>query len=123
MIIWSIMFAIVFVVDDNVRCNQNVDDIHVDDVVNSRPNFLIMVADDMGYGDVSLLGNHSLPTPNIDRIGQEGLILNQHLTAASVCTPSRSAFLTGRYPIRNGKLLLLLMMIFFKKFTFKNSIA
>nr|XP_027198407.1 steryl-sulfatase-like [Dermatophagoides pteronyssinus] len=95
MIIWSIMFAIVFVVDDNVRCNQNV-------VVNSRPNFLIMVADDMGYGDVSLLGNHSLPTPNIDRIGREGMILNQHLTAASVCTPSRSAFLTGRYPIRNG---------------------
>lgn len=116
MIIWSIMFAIVFVVDDNVRCNQNV-------VVNSRPNFLIMIADDMGYGDVSLLGNHSLPTPNIDRIGQEGMILNQHLTAASVCTPSRSAFLTGRYPIRNGKSLLLLLMIFFKKFTFKNSIA
>ncbi|OTF77461.1 hypothetical protein BLA29_013560, partial [Euroglyphus maynei] len=66
------------------------------------PNFLLMMADDMGYGDVSLLGNRSLPTPNIDRIGHDGLILSQHLTAASVCTPSRSAFLTGRYPIRNG---------------------
>lgn len=69
----------------------------------TMPNFLLMMADDMGYGDVSLLGNRSLPTPNIDRIGHDGLILSQHLTAASVCTPSRSAFLTGRYPIRNGK--------------------
>lgn len=67
------------------------------------PNFVLLVADDLGYGDVSILGNHSLPTPNIDRIGRDGVVLSHHLAAASVCTPSRSAFLTGRYPIRSGR--------------------
>lgn len=68
----------------------------------TRPNFLILIADDLGIGDISIFGNDSLSTPNIDRIGQEGVVLSHHITAASVCTPSRSAFLTGRYPIRSG---------------------
>lgn len=41
-------------------------------------------------------------TPNIDRLASEGVRLTQHLAAASVCTPSRTAFLTGRYPVRSG---------------------
>ena len=68
----------------------------------SKPNFVILIADDLGIGDVSAFGNTSLNTPNIDRIGKEGALLTHHLTAASVCTPSRSAFLTGRYPVRTG---------------------
>lgn len=56
----------------------------------------------MGFGDVSHLGNTTINTTNIDRIAKNGITLQQHLTSASVCTPSRSAFLTGRYPIRNG---------------------
>lgn len=69
----------------------------------SRPNYVIMIADDLGIGDVGAFGNDSLPTPNIDSIAKEGAILTHHLAAASVCTPSRSALLTGRYPIRLGK--------------------
>lgn len=66
------------------------------------PNIVLLIADDLGYGDVSALGNTTLLTPNIDRIGEEGVTLTHHLTAASVCTPSRAAFLTGRYPLRYG---------------------
>ncbi|CAG2123135.1 unnamed protein product, partial [Medioppia subpectinata] len=67
-----------------------------------KPNIVILIADDLGIGDVSSFGNTSLITPNIDRIGREGALLTHHVTAASVCTPSRSAFLTGRYPVRTG---------------------
>ena len=78
---------------------------------NVKPNFVIIIADDLGFGDVSRLGNHSLATPNIDRIGQDGVTLRQHLSAASVCTPSRSAFLTGRYPIRSGMISIISLII------------
>lgn len=61
-----------------------------------RPNFLILVADDLGYGDVGLFGNKTIPTPNIDNLGRNGVKLSHSLAAASLCTPSRSALLTGR---------------------------
>ncbi|GFT55869.1 steryl-sulfatase [Nephila pilipes] len=68
----------------------------------SLPNFVIFLADDLGYGDVGCFGNHSIKTPNIDKLAANGVKLNHHLTAAAVCTPSRAAFLTGRYPVRSG---------------------
>lgn len=67
-----------------------------------RPNFIVMIADDLGYGDVGLFGNKTIPTPNIDWIGTQGAKLTHSLAAASLCTPSRAAILTGRYPIRYG---------------------
>lgn len=67
------------------------------------PNILLLIADDLGYGDLGAMGNRTLPTPNIDRLAAEGVSLTHHLTAASVCTPSRAAFLTGRLPVRYGK--------------------
>ncbi|XP_036126092.1 arylsulfatase H [Molossus molossus] len=69
---------------------------------NSRPNIVLLMADDLGVGDLSCYGNHTVRTPNIDRLAREGVRLTQHLAAASVCTPSRAAFLTGRYPVRSG---------------------
>ncbi|XP_066477416.1 arylsulfatase H-like [Tiliqua scincoides] len=68
----------------------------------SRPNILLIVADDIGYGDLGCFGNDSIRTPNIDQLAKEGVRLTQHIAAASLCTPSRAAFLTGRYPIRSG---------------------
>ncbi|XP_045187267.2 steryl-sulfatase-like isoform X2 [Mercenaria mercenaria] len=70
--------------------------------VSSKPNVIIFIADDLGYGDLGCYGNTSVRTPNIDSIAREGVKMTQHLTAASTCTPSRSAFLTGRYPVRTG---------------------
>ena len=64
---------------------------------------MIFVADDLGIGDVGCFGNTTLRTPNIDRIAFEGAKLSHHLAAASLCTPSRAALLTGRYPVRSGE--------------------
>lgn len=71
------------------------------------PNIVIFLADDLGIGDVGCFGNTSIRTPHIDDIGHQGARLTHHLAAASVCTPSRAALLTGRYPIRMGKWCLL----------------
>ncbi|XP_042260914.1 steryl-sulfatase [Thunnus maccoyii] len=68
----------------------------------NKPNFVLMMVDDLGIGDLGCYGNKTLRTPNIDQLAQEGVKLTHHIAAASLCTPSRAAFLTGRYPIRSG---------------------
>ncbi|XP_062940174.1 steryl-sulfatase [Cynocephalus volans] len=68
----------------------------------SRPNIVVLMADDLGIGDVGCYGNKTLRTPNIDRLARGGAKLTQHLAASPLCTPSRAAFLTGRYPVRSG---------------------
>ncbi|XP_044143206.1 steryl-sulfatase isoform X2 [Bufo gargarizans] len=68
----------------------------------SRPNFVLIMVDDLGIGDVGCYGNTTLRTPNIDRLATEGAKLTQHIAAAPLCTPSRAAFMTGRYPVRSG---------------------
>ncbi|XP_053313345.1 arylsulfatase D-like [Spea bombifrons] len=69
---------------------------------NSRPNFVLLMADDLGIGDIGCFGNGTIRTPNIDKLAQEGAKLTHHIAAAPICTPSRAAFLTGRYPLRSG---------------------
>ncbi|NWU37195.1 STS sulfatase, partial [Hylia prasina] len=68
----------------------------------SKPNMILLMADDLGIGDLGCYGNKTLRTPNIDRLSKEGVTLTQHIAASPLCTPSRAAFLTGRYPIRSG---------------------
>uniref|UniRef100_A0A8C5M241 Arylsulfatase D n=1 Tax=Leptobrachium leishanense TaxID=445787 RepID=A0A8C5M241_9ANUR len=68
----------------------------------SKPNFLLFLADDLGIGDIGCFGNSTISTPNIDRLASEGVKLTHHISASAVCTPSRAAFMTGRYPIRSG---------------------
>ena len=68
----------------------------------SPPNIILYVADDLGWGDLSIQGNDLIKTPNFDRIGEEGAQLSSFYAASNVCTPSRAGLLTGRYPIRSG---------------------
>uniref|UniRef100_A0A8C3TNW4 Steroid sulfatase n=1 Tax=Catharus ustulatus TaxID=91951 RepID=A0A8C3TNW4_CATUS len=68
----------------------------------SKPNIILLMADDLGIGDLGCYGNKTLRTPNIDRLAEEGVTLTQHIAASPLCTPSRAAFLTGRYPVRSG---------------------
>lgn len=66
------------------------------------PNVIILFMDDMGYGDLSSFGHPTIQTPNIDRLAHEGQKWTNFYVASSVCSPSRGALLTGRYPIRIG---------------------
>jgi len=67
-----------------------------------RPNFVIMVADDLGYGDLGSYGHPTIRTPHIDRLADEGLRFTDGYAAAPVCTPARVGLLTGRISSRVG---------------------
>lgn len=67
-----------------------------------RPNVLLIMADDLGYADVSFAGGKDIPTPNIDRIAKEGAFFSQFYVTQAFCAPSRAGVLTGRYPQRFG---------------------
>jgi arylsulfatase A len=66
-----------------------------------RPNFVIFLADDLGYGDLGCYGNRAFSTPNLDGMAAEGARLTEFY-AMPTCTPARASLLTGRYPIRSG---------------------
>lgn len=66
------------------------------------PNVILILFDDMGYGDISAFGSSAISTPNIDAVASEGAMLTQYYAPAPVCTPSRVATLTGRYAPRAG---------------------
>ena len=67
-----------------------------------KPNFIIIFADDLGYGDLGVFGHPTIRTPNLDRMAYEGQKWTQFYVAASVSTPSRAGLLTGRLPVRSG---------------------
>lgn len=67
-----------------------------------RPNIVVFLADDMGWGDAGCYGSESIKTPNIDKLATQGVRFTQCYAAAGVCSPSRSSILTGRTPYRNG---------------------
>jgi arylsulfatase A len=68
----------------------------------SSPNVVVFLADDLGWGDLGCYGNRAIKTPNLDRFAREGVRFTQCYAACGVCSPSRSAILTGRTPYRNG---------------------
>jgi arylsulfatase A len=73
----------------------------------SLPNIVYILADDLGYGDLSCYGQHKFSTPNIDRLASEGMLFSQHYTGCTVSAPSRSCLMTGLHtghtPIRGNK--------------------
>lgn len=71
-------------------------------VETSPPNFVIIFADDLGYGDLDIFGHSTIRTPRLDRMAEEGQKWTQFYVGAPLCTPSRAALLTGRLPIRSG---------------------
>ena len=65
-------------------------------------NFVVFLADDLGWGDLEVYGHPRIKTPHLNQFAKEGVKLTQCYSANGVCSPSRSAILTGRVPYRNG---------------------
>lgn len=93
-ILLIVFFAIVTISNKNV--------FGVDKISSKTPNFIVIFADDMGYGDVGVFGHPTIRTPNLDKLAYEGQKWTNFYVAAPVCTPSRAGLMTGRLPIRSG---------------------
>jgi len=65
-----------------------------------NPNIVVILADDLGYGDLSCYGSTGIKTPSIDRLAENGVKLTNFYSSSPVCSPSRAGLLTGRYPVR-----------------------
>ena len=90
--VWSLLCSLmaVFLLVASVNC------------AGSPPHILFVVADDLGWSDVGFHGS-KIQTPNIDKLASEGVELDNYYVLP-ICTPTRSALMTGRYPIHTGEL-------------------
>ncbi|XP_046920140.2 N-acetylgalactosamine-6-sulfatase [Dermatophagoides farinae] len=89
-IFFSILFTIILTNSHGKKCDY------------SKPNIVIMLMDDMGWGDLGVNGDPSRETPYLDRLAAEGMQFTDFYAGSPLCSPSRAALLTGRLPIRNG---------------------
>lgn len=69
-----------------------------------HPNIILVMADDLGWGDVGFNGNKEIKTPNLDKMSRDGIQFTRYYTAAPLCSPTRGSILTGRHPFRFGVL-------------------
>ena len=97
----SMRLLIILMVMGSFSCQSPVEETR-----ETPPNVIFILADDLGYGDLGFLGQQYIETPNIDRLAAEGMIFTNHYSGATVCAPSRSAFMTGLHtghtPIRGN---------------------
>lgn len=70
----------------------------------TKPNIILIIADDMGYGDFGIFNDQISCTPTLDALVEDGICLTQHYSASPVCAPARAALMTGRYPHRTGSI-------------------
>jgi len=89
---WAILFAILAAIALSLAA------IAVQAAEKRPPNIVFMLADDLGWGDLGCYGHREIKTPNLDRLAAEGSLYTQFYVAAAICSPSRVAFLTGRFP-------------------------
>ena len=67
-----------------------------------QPNIILMNMDDLGWGDLGVMGHPAKETPNLDKMASEGILFTEFYTSAAICSPSCATLLTGRLPLRNG---------------------
>lgn len=98
---WVLIYALLF-----LGCKQH-NSPEAKTQETSKPNIIYILADDLGYGDLSVYGQKKFQTPNIDKLAEQGLLFTQHYSGSTVCAPSRSALMTGMHtghtPIRGNK--------------------
>jgi len=107
----SAMDPIVYNLPDGVYEASEKDVIKVNDVIKPTlktekskqpPNIIVILADDLGWGDIGVQGSMAIETPNIDQLAAQGTRLTNFYSSAAICSPSRAGLLTGRYPLRSG---------------------
>jgi arylsulfatase A-like enzyme len=70
--------------------------------MSTRPNIIFIFADDWGWGDLGCYGHDRLKTPNLDRLASQSTLFTQFYVCSGVCSPSRTAVMTGQFPARHG---------------------
>lgn len=104
----SLIFIVVITNLAFISCGNNKSEKKSEDQQESnRPNIIYILADDLGYGDLSCYGQQHFATPNIDKLAEQGMKFTQHYSGSTVCAPSRSTLMTGLHtghtPIRGNK--------------------
>jgi len=89
--------ALLGLVSGNVICGENAASPYLNNVIGSKPNIIFILADDLGYNDLSFTGQKNFQTPALDRMAEEGAFLSNHYAGSTVCGPSRAALLTGNH--------------------------
>ena len=97
---FRILIPLFIIVLLNINCTKAQEKLRRN---NSVPNFILVVADDLGYADLSLNGSMQIHTPNIDLLAEKGANFTQGYVSSAVCSPSRAGILTGKNQVEFGQ--------------------